>query len=98
MVGMIAGQAKAEDFNTGYVLNKMPKREGTVHIDGTVRGIAYAHYYNNNKDQTGFECINNHAAGGDDDAWQRMINFLWKYPDKPLGGVLYIYLRKKCGL
>jgi len=98
MVGMHIGQAKAEEFNTGYVLEKMPQNEGVVHIDGTIRGIAYAHYYNNDKDTQGFECINNHAAGGDHDAWQSMINFIGKHKDKPLGGVLFIYLRKKCDL
>lgn len=98
MVGMHIGQVKAEEFNTGYVLEKMPQKEGVVHIDGTIRGIAYAHYYNNDKDTQGFQCINNHAAGGDDDAWQNMINFIGKHKDKPLGGVLFIYLRKKCDL
>jgi len=76
MVGVNSGYA--EDFNTAYVLEKMPKREGLAHIDGTVRGIAYTHYYQNNKDQSGFECVNNHGVGGDDAAWQDMVNFLWK--------------------
>lgn len=98
MMGMHIGQAKAEEFNTGYVLEKMPQKEGVVHIDGTIRGIAYAHFYNNDKDTRGFECINNYAAGGDAAAWQSMINFIGKHKDKPLGGVLFIYLRKKCDL
>ena len=98
MVGILAEQAIAEEFNTGYVLEKMPQKEGVLHIDGTIRGIAYAHYYNNDKDTRGFECINNYSAGGNDDAWQNMINFIGKHKDKPLGGVLFIYLRKKCDL
>ena len=96
MVGVNSGYA--EDFNTGYVLEKMQGREGTVHIDGVVRGIAYAHYYNNGKDQQGFDCINNYAAGGNNDAWQNMIDFLEMHKEKPLGGVMFIYLRKKCNL
>jgi len=76
----------------------MAKNEGLAHIDGTIRGIAYAHYYNNNKDINGFECVNDHAMGGDDSKWQSMVNFLWKYTDKPLGGVLFIYLSKRCKL
>ena len=45
MVGMSIGYAKAEDFNTGFVLNKMPVSERVVHIDGLVRGIAFSSYF-----------------------------------------------------
>ena len=51
MAGASIQQAQAEDFNTGYILNKMPVPQQTVHIDGTVRGIAYTHYFKSEKDQ-----------------------------------------------
>jgi len=37
MVGVNSGYA--EDFNTGFVLNKMPVDERIVHIDGLVWAI-----------------------------------------------------------
>ncbi len=98
MVGMIAGQAKAEDFNTGFVLNKMPVDERVTHIDGVVRGIAFASYFHKDKDNAAFECTLNYATTGDNTKWQSMLDFAQGHPDKPLAGVLFVYLRKKCGL
>lgn len=98
MVGMIAGQAKAEDFNTGFVLNKMPVDERIVHIDGLVRGIAFASFFHKNKDNRAFECVLDYALTGDQDKRFQMLDFAKQYSDKPLGGVLFVYLRKKCEL
>ena len=98
MIGVYTQQAKAEDFNTGYVFNKLPKEQGLAHVDGVVRGIAYSHYFKSNKDQTGFECVLDYALAGDDNKWENMIEFAQGHPDKALGGVLFVYLRKKCNL
>lgn len=98
LFGFTASQAHAEGFNTGYILDEMPEKERIVHIDGVVRGIAFTHFFQNNKDETGFNCVSNYALTGSDTNWTDMIEFLAKYPDKPLGGVMFIYLRKKCGL
>jgi len=97
MVGLKTGQVQAEDFNTGYILNKMPKDERIVHIDGVVQGIAYTHYFQNNKDDAGFNCIREYGVTGEASKWSNMLDFLTKHPDKPLGGVMFVYLRKKCG-
>ena len=90
--------AEAKNFNTGFVLNDMPSNDSLLLIDGTVRGIAYAHYFQNDQDNKGFECILDYAVTGDETKWLNMREFLEKYPDKPLGGVAYVYLRKKCNL
>lgn len=98
MVGMHIGQAKAEEFNTAYVFNKLPKEQGLAHVDGVVRGIAYSHYFKSKKDQIGFECVLDYALSGDDAKWDNMVEFARMHPDKALGGVLFVYLRKKCNL
>ncbi len=96
MVGVNSGQA--EDFNTGFVLNKMPVDERIVHIDGLVRGIAFASFFHKNKDNAAFECVLDYALTGDRDKRFQMLDFAEGYSDKPLGGVLFVYLRKKCEL
>lgn len=98
MAGLTTGLAKAEEFNTGYVLNKMPIDERLVHIDGVVRGIAFASYFHKNKDNTAFECALDYALVGNKAKWQSMMDFASQHQEKPLGGVLFVYLRKKCGL
>lgn len=98
MVGMDAGQAKAEDFNTSFVLNKMPIDERITHIDGVVRGIAFASYFHKDKDNTAFECVLDYALTGNREKRFAMLDFAKDYGEKPLGGVLFVYLRKKCGL
>lgn len=98
MAGVTTAQTKADDFDTAYVFNKLPKEQGLVHVDGLVRGIAYTHYFKSEKDQAGFECVLEYALAGDDTKWDNMIEFARKYPDKALGGVIFVYLRKKCNL
>ena len=93
-----AGQAKAEDFNTGFVLNKMPVEERITHIDGVVRGIAFASYFHKGKDNTAFECVLNYALTGNREKRFAMLDFAQDHLNKPLGGVLFVYLRKKCRL
>ena len=96
MIGMQTGQLQARDFDTGYILNEMPVDERIVHIDGLVRGIAYAHFFQNDKDNIGFECRLDHALTGNTDKRQAMLDFASNHADKPMGGVLFLYLRKKC--
>ena len=98
MVGIHIGQAKAEEFNTGYILNTMPVEKQSVHIDGLVRGIAFSSYFLKNKDNTAFECALEYAATGDVAKWQSMLDFAQNHQDKPMGGVLFVYLKKKCNL
>jgi len=102
LAGMISSMqtdgAKAEDFNTGYVLRKMPVEQQTVHIDGLVRGVAFSSYFLKNKNNEAFECILDYAATGDVDKWQSMLDFAQNHQDKAMGGVLFVYLRKKCRL
>lgn len=98
MIGVHTGKAKAEDFNTGFVLNKMPADERIVHIDGLVRGIAFASYFHKNKDNTAFECVLDYALTGNRDKRFTMLDFAKNHAEKPLGGVLFVYLRKKCDL
>jgi len=91
--------AEAKNFNTGFVLNDMQDDEANMLIDGVVRGIAYAHYFQNNKDNKGFDCIMGYAHGsGTAEKIHSLHVFFENYLDKPLGGVAYVYLRKKCNL
>ncbi|OXT01965.1 hypothetical protein B7H23_03235 [Notoacmeibacter marinus] len=96
-LSLLAGtQANAQ--SAGDVLDKMTPEQSTSYINGVVEGLAYARWLQDKPDRTGMACIYDWNYGDDAKAnSRRLIAWLERHPDKPVGALVHTLIKKDCG-
>ncbi len=82
-------------LNAGYLLNKMSSNEQVNFIAGVVEGLAFSRWLKDRPDDTGIKCI--YKWAGNKKKWNQIDAFFAKHPEKAIGPLLYILIKKECG-
>jgi len=97
---MVAGVniSNASELDAGAVLNKMKEDERFGYVSGVIEGLAYSRWQRDKPDQTGMKCIYDWYYKNNSKRWENtIIPVFEKYQDKPVGAILYVLTKKKCG-
>ena len=91
--------AIAKELNAGFVLNQMSTDQRTGYLFGVVEGLAYARFLRDKPDQTGMNCIYDWYHGAGSDVRRAKVRKLMKkHHDRPVGPLLFVLLKKECGV
>lgn len=93
--GIQVEQAAALTAND--VLNKMSADESASYINGVVEGLAYSRWLRDKPSVKGMSCINNWHYKGGQANYKRTLAWLERHPDKPVGALLHVLIKKECG-
>lgn len=88
-------QANAENFDAGFVMNKMTSDQQVSYIAGVIEGLAYSRWLRDRPNTDGMNCIYNWYSRTD--KWGQIESFFGLHPDKSVGPLLYILTKKDCG-
>jgi len=94
-VGVNVHQAKALTANE--VMNKMNSDQRFGYISGVVEGLAYSRWLRDKPDRDGMDCIFNWYLKGKGRDWNNVSSWFSRHPDKPVGALLYVLIKKECG-
>ncbi|CTQ58135.1 hypothetical protein LA5095_01947 [Roseibium album] len=96
MIISYAVEARAQ--TAGDVLDKMSAEQSASYINGVVEGLAYARWLKDRPDQTGMRCIYDWNYGEDSEVnTQRLLTWFEQQPDKPVGALVHVMIKKDCG-
>ena len=88
----------ASGLNADAVLNKMNADERFGYISGVIEGLAYSRWLKDRPNDIGMQCIYKwYYEGGKENA-VKLNEWLKRHPDKPVGALLYVLLKKECGV
>ena len=93
----IAGAPVANALTAGDVLNKMNTDQRYGYIAGVVEGLAYSRWLKDKPQNEGMKCIYDWYYGKPGKNWERINSWLTRHPDKPVGALLYVLIKKECG-
>jgi len=80
------------------VLTKMKPEETTSYLAGVVEGLAAARWIKDKPDNIGMKCIYDWYYRGETEArFNRVRAWLERHPDKPVGTLMYVLIKKECG-
>jgi hypothetical protein len=96
------GNAKtsySKTINAGFVMNKMNVDQQVSYIAGVIEGLAFSRYLRDKPNQKSMKCVYGWYAEntGGPQKWKKMEAWLAKHPDKPVGVLLYVLIKRKCG-
>lgn len=92
------GSASAEDLLDAGVVMDMPHEQRLGYISGVIEGLAYSRFLRDRPNEDGMKCIFDwYYEGGDLKAWNKIAAWFDRHPDKPVGALLYVLVRKECG-
>ncbi len=102
ILGMLIAEtnvANASELNAGFVMNKMNMDQQVSYIAGVVEGLAYSRYLRDKPNQEGMNCVYKWYANNTGGAIkrQKMETWLGRHPDKPVGVLLHVLIKKDCG-
>ena len=96
-MGLVVPGAQAKNLDAGFVLNKMDDKQRYGFVSGVVEGLAYARFLRDRPHEEGMICITDWYYGGGVEVWKKIERWLARHPDKPVGVLLYVLVKKKCG-
>lgn len=96
MLGCVDSR-QVEAQTAGDVIGKMNPDQRWNYIAGVVEGLAFARWTKDKPDKTGMKCIYDWYYQGDKRNFNRTMTWLERHPDKPVGGLLYVLIKKDCG-
>lgn len=89
--------SQASQLNAGAVMNKMNADERFGYISGVVEGLAYSRWQRDKPNSTGMRCVYDwYYKGGKDNA-RKLDVWLNRHPDKPVGALMHVLIKKDCG-
>lgn len=92
--------AHATDLTAGVVMDKMTDDQAASYVSGVIEGLAYARYVKDNPSETGMQCIYDWYYKQDNaQLWlDTLFPTFKKHSDKPVGVILYVLTKRKCGV
>ncbi len=90
---------QAQNLDAGFVLNKMNADQQVSYIAGVVEGMAYSRYLRDKPSEDGMNCIYQWYANntGSGEKSKNVDALFSRHPDKPVGVLLYVLMKKECG-
>lgn len=93
--GLFSSEAMAQ--TAGDVMTKMSVNERGRYFAGVVEGLAYARWLRDRPDETGFKCVYDWYYEGGEENHRRIDAWLNRHPDKPIGPLFHVLIKRKCG-
>ena len=100
LAGLLLGsplQAQARDLNAGFVMKEMNSKERVAYVAGVIEGLAYSRFLKDRPDETGVSCIYDWFYEDEDKNWAKMEHWFNRHPDKQVGVLLHVLIKKECG-
>ena len=95
MILSIAQQAQAQNLDADFVLNKMTSDQQVSYVEGVIEGLAFSRWQRDKPDRAGIQCI--YKWSDSKDKWPKIEQWFARHPDKQVGPLLYILIKKECG-
>lgn len=92
-----SGAARAKNLNADFVLKEMSTDERVGYISGVVEGLAYARFLRDRPSEKGMNCVYGWYGNGGAKQWKQIQSWFERHPDKPVGALLYVLIKKECG-
>lgn len=93
-----AGVSHSKTINAGFVLEEMSSDQQVSYITGVIEGLAYSRYLREKPSQKGMKCVYSWFESDSwANKWKRIDAWFSRHPDKPVGVLLYVLIKKKCG-
>ena len=92
-----SGIAHAGSLNAEYVMKEMDAKQQVSYISGVIEGLAYSRFLRDRPNDSGMNCIYNWHSNGGTGRWKKMEAWFARHPDKPVGVLLYVLIKKECG-
>lgn len=89
--------ANAKNLNAGFVLNEMNVDERVGYISGVIEGLAYSRFLRDKPSEEGMSCVYRWYDNGGASQMKKIRAWFARHPDKPVGVLLYVLIKKKCG-
>ena len=91
--------AHAQNLDADFVLNKMNADQQVSYIAGVVEGMAYSRYLRDKPSEDGMNCLYQWYANntGSREKSKKVDALFAQHPDKPVGVLLYVLMKKECG-
>ncbi len=83
-----------EAINAGFVLNKMEPGKQVAYVTGVIEGLAVSRFLRDRPDVTGMKCIYDWY---DKISVEKVDAWFARYPERPVGVILHLLIKKKCG-
>ncbi|WP_306258407.1 hypothetical protein [Pararhizobium sp. IMCC21322] len=90
-------RAQEDVINAGFVLHKMAVAEQFAYVSGVVEGLAYARFLRDKPNEDGMKCIYDWYYADSDRQWARIETVFGAHLEKPVGVLLHVLIKKKCG-
>ena len=88
----------SSNLNADAVLNKMNADERFGYISGVVEGLAYSRWLKDRPNDTGMQCIYKWYYNAKLEKWKKITAWFNRHPNKPVGVLLYVLIKKECGV
>ena len=89
--------AMAKSLNAGFVMNEMTEEQRYGYISGVIEGLAYSRFLRDKPNQDGMNCVYNWYYEGGEGNFRKLDAWLNRHPDKQVGVLLYVLIKKECG-
>ena len=94
---MAAATAPAAGQTAGDILTKTTADHRVGYISGVVEGLAFARYLRDKPDTSGMKCIYDWYLKGGDAVWTKILAWLQRHPDKRVGVLVHVLVKRECG-
>jgi len=92
-----ASAASATDLNAGYVLDKMNNDQMVSYVSGVIEGLAYSRFLRDRPNEDSMNCVYRWHKNRGKEGWLKMEAWFRRHPDKPVGVLLHVLIKKECG-
>lgn len=83
--------------SAGDVMNKMNADQSLGYITGVIEGLAYSRWLRDKPNGDGSKCIYDWYYEGGEKVKRQMFDWFERHPNKPVGALLYVLIKKDCG-
>ncbi len=84
-------------FKANDVLNKMQPDYASGYLDGVVEGLAYGRWLRDKPDPSGMNCIYKWRFNDPKKSSKRITAWFKRHPDKDVGALMHVLIKKDCG-
>ena len=81
----------------GDVVTKMNADQRLSYVSGVVEGLAYSRWLRDKPSAEGMNCVYDWYYKGAGKDWNGVVSWFERHPDKPVGALLYVLIKKDCG-
>ncbi|NRA87234.1 MAG: hypothetical protein HRU28_07525 [Rhizobiales bacterium] len=98
ITGINPSLAGVKNISAGYVLNEMNNDQRISYISGVIEGLAYSRFLREKPNENGMNCIYDWFFKDSDKKMKKITAWFNRHLDKPVGVLLYVLIKKECGV